>query len=90
MYVWYQIEGFIVARQNFNLTEPNERWLNKQVNAGEFANKTEAINVLVREARKNDELIARLDARRREGFTAMSKSEILDWIKDELRAEGEL
>lgn len=41
-----------MARQSISFTKPNEEWLKTQVNNDEYASKSEIVNDLIRQARK--------------------------------------
>lgn len=42
----------IMARQSISFTEPNDEWLKEQVENNEYASKSELVNDLIRQARK--------------------------------------
>jgi len=61
-----------MARQSISFTKPNEEWLKAQVNKEEYASKSELINDLIRQARKQhqvDFIRAKLDKSESSGFT---------------------
>jgi len=70
-----------MARQSISFTNPNEEWLKSQVESNEYSSKSELINDLVRQARKQqaqiDWIRAKLDKAENSGFTSDSKKEIL-------------
>ena len=41
-----------MVRQSISFTQPNDEWLKAQVNSKEYASKSELINDLIRQARK--------------------------------------
>jgi antitoxin ParD1/3/4 len=41
-----------MGRQSISFTEPNDEWLKDQVNPKEYASKSEPVNDLIRQARK--------------------------------------
>ena len=71
----------IMARQSISLTKPNDDWLKVQVNNGEYTSKSELINDLIRQARKQqvqvDFIRAKLDKSESSGFTEDTKEAIL-------------
>lgn len=77
-----------MARQSISLTTPNDEWLKAQVNSQEYASKSELINDLVRQARKQqaqvDFIKAKLDKAEKSGFTEDTKEEILAKAKSQL------
>ncbi len=68
-------------RQSISLTQPNDDWLKSQVESKEYSSKSELINDLVRQARKQqrqiDWLKAKIEKAEESGFTGDSKEEIL-------------
>lgn len=77
-----------MARQSISLTEPNDEWLKNQVESNEYSSKSELVNDLIRQARKQqaqvDFLRAKLDASEESGFTSDSKEQILAQAKQRL------
>ena len=70
-----------MARQSISLSKPNDDWLKSQVDSKEYSSKSELVNDLIRQARKQqkqiDWLKAKLDRAEKSGFTSDSKDEIL-------------
>lgn len=70
-----------MARQSISLTEPNDEWLKKIVSTKEYSSKSELVNDLIRQARKQQKKIdwisAKLERAEKSGFTNDSKQEIL-------------
>jgi len=70
-----------MARQSISFTEPNDKWLKDQVNGKEYSSKSELVNDLIRQARKQqiqiDWLKAKLEKAEQSGFTNDSKESIL-------------
>jgi len=68
-------------RQSISFTQPNDDWLKSQVESKEYSSKSELINDLVRQARKQqrqvDWISAKLEKAEKSGFTDDSKEEIL-------------
>lgn len=75
-----------MARQSISLTEPNDAWLKTQVDNKEYASKSELVNDLIRQARKQqiqiDWIRAKIDQAESSGFTGDSKEQILKQSKD--------
>ncbi len=74
-----------MVRQSISFTEPNDKWLKSQMNNKEYASKSELINDLIRQARKQhvqiDWIKAKLDKAEESGFTIESKDQILSQSK---------
>lgn len=70
-----------MIRQSITFTEPNNEWLKAQLNLKEYSSKSELVNDLIRQARKQqvqiDWLKAKLDKAENSGFTNDSKEQIL-------------
>lgn len=77
-----------MARQSISLTEPNDQWLKNQVESNEYSSKSELVNDLIRQARKQqsqvDFLRAKLNSGEESGFTTDSKEQILAQAKQSL------
>jgi len=76
----YTKYGFM-TRQSISFTEPNDKWLKSQVASKEYASKSELVNDLIRQARKQQRQIdwihSRLEQAEKSGFTKDTKSQIL-------------
>jgi len=70
-----------MARQSISLTEPNDEWLKNQVDNKEYASKSELVNDLIRQARKQEWIREKLERAEKSGFTTDSKEEILKLSK---------
>ncbi|WP_405576914.1 type II toxin-antitoxin system ParD family antitoxin [Winogradskyella sp. Asnod2-B02-A] len=70
-----------MSRQSISFTEPNDEWLKAQVNSKEYSSKSELVNDLIRQARKQqieiDWVRTKLEKAENSGFTNESKNEIL-------------
>lgn len=70
-----------MSRQSISFTEPNDEWLKAQVESKEYSSKSELVNDLIRQARKQqaqiDWIRARLDKAENSGFTEDGKEAIL-------------
>lgn len=75
----------IMARQSISLTKPNDEWLKNQVDKKEYSSKSELVNDLIRQARKQqiqiDWIRAKMEKAENRGFTDDSKYEILSQSK---------
>jgi antitoxin ParD1/3/4 len=71
----------IMSRQSISFTKPNDDWLKAQVDNQEYSSKSELINDLIRQARKQqvqvDWIRAKLEKAENSGFTNDSKESIL-------------
>jgi len=70
-----------MTRQSISFTEPNDEWIKTQVDSNEYSSKSELINDLIRQARKQQAQIdwvrAKLEKAENSGFTDQNKNEIL-------------
>lgn len=70
-----------MSRQSISFTKPNEEWLKAQVESHEYSSKSELVNDLIRQARKQqakvDWIAAKLERAEKSGFTNQSKKQIL-------------
>lgn len=70
-----------MARQSISFTKPNDEWLKAQVDSEEYSSKSELINDLIRQARKQQKQVdwirAKLIKAEQSGFTNMRPEEIL-------------
>ena len=78
-------------RQSISFTKPNDEWLKSQVESREYSSKSELINDLVRQARKQqreiDWIKAKIEKAENSGFTKDSKAEILSQSKSLLNEQ---
>lgn len=81
-----------MPRQSISFSKPNDEWLKAQVASEEYSSKSELVNDLIRQARKQqsqvDWIRAKLDKAERNGFTEDTKEQILKQSKSLL--DGEL
>ena len=70
-----------MARQSISFTQPNDDWLKSQIDSKEYSSKSELINDLIRQARKQQRQIdwinSKLEKAETSGFTDDSKEDIL-------------
>jgi len=70
-----------MSRQSISLTQPNDEWLKSQVSSKEYSSKSELVNDLIRQARKQqrqiDWISSKLELAEKSGFTEDSKEQIL-------------
>lgn len=71
--------------QSISFSKPNDEWLKAQVDNKEYSSKSELVNDLIRQARKQqvqiDWIRAKLEKSEKSGFTSESKDEILKQSK---------
>ncbi|MFL0809068.1 MAG: type II toxin-antitoxin system ParD family antitoxin [Agarilytica sp.] len=83
-----------MTRQSISLSQPNDDWLNSQVESNEFRNKSEVVNSLIRYAReaqsRTDFIRGKLIQAENSGFSDMNREEILAQSKEELKRNGQL
>jgi len=74
-----------MARKSISFTKPNDEWLNSQVDNQEYSSKSELVNDLIRQARKQQSQIdwirAKLERAEKSGFSKNSKEQILNKSK---------
>ncbi len=70
-----------MARQSISFTQPNDEWLKSQVENKEYSSKSELVNDLIRQARKQqrqiDWISSKLEKAENSGFTNDSGEQIL-------------
>jgi antitoxin ParD1/3/4 len=70
-----------MARQSISFTQPNDEWLKSQIDSKEYSSKSELVNDLIRQARKQQRKIdwirTKLEKSESNGFTNESKEQIL-------------
>ena len=80
-----------MPRQSISLSKPNDEWLKSQIESEEYSSKSELVNDLIRQARKQqtqvDWIKAKLDKAERSGFTDDTKEQILKQSKSLLNGE---
>ncbi len=80
-----------MPRQSISFTKLNDDWLKSQVDNQEYSSKSELVNDLIRQARKQqaeiDWIRAKIEKAEKSGFTSNSKSEILAKAKASVKDE---
>lgn len=81
-----------MSRQSISFTKPNDEWLKAQVDSKEYASKSELVNDLIRQARKQqrqiDWISAKIEKAEKSGFTTDTKEQILAQSKSLLNGNG--
>jgi antitoxin ParD1/3/4 len=71
-----------MPRQSISLTAQNDAWLKDHVeNIGDYANKSELVNDLIRRARRAESINKKLEIAENSGFTDQSPNELLAEFK---------
>jgi len=77
-----------MPRQSISFSKPNDEWLKSQIDSEEYSSKSELVNDLIRQARKQqaqiDWIRAKLENSERSGFTSDTKDQILKQSKSML------
>lgn len=77
-----------MPRQSISLTEKNDAWLKHHVEeAKEYASKSELVNELIRQARRNEAINQKLIDAESSGFIDQSRDDILTEFKSELKSK---
>lgn len=83
--MYFYTKRKLMARQSITITEPNDEWLKSQVESKEYSSKSELVNDLIRQARKQqaqiDWIRQKLEKAEEQGFTEQSKEQILQESK---------
>ncbi len=70
-----------MTRQSISFTEPNDDWLKAQIENKEYSSKSELVNDLIRQARKQqsqiDWISSKIERAEKSGFNTDSKKQIL-------------
>lgn len=74
-----------MPRQSISFTKPNDEWLKAQIDSEEYSSKSELVNDLIRQARKQqahiDWVRVKLENSERSGFTNETQEQILNQSK---------
>lgn len=74
-----------MPRQSISFTKPNDEWLKAQIDNEEYSSKSELVNDLIRQARKQhaqiDWIREKLAISEKSGFTNDTKEQILKQSK---------
>lgn len=77
-----------MPRQSISFTKPNDDWLKSQVSSNEYSSKSELVNDLIRQARKQQIQInwvrSKLEKAEKSGFSTETKDSILEKAKSSL------
>ena len=74
-----------MPRQSISFSKPNDEWLKAQIDNEEYSSKSELVNDLIRQARKQqaqiDWIRIKLEKSEKSGFTGDTKEQILKHSK---------
>lgn len=77
-----------MPRQSNSIPKPNDEWIKAHIEEEEYSSKSELVNDLIRQARKQqaqiDWIEAKLEKSERSGFTTDTKEQILNQSKSML------
>ena len=75
----------VMPKQSISFSEPNDEWLNSQIENDEYSSKSERVHDLIRQARNQQAQIdwvrAKLEKSESSGFTSETKEHILEQSK---------
>ncbi len=75
-----------MKRQSISFTDPNDEWLKNQIENNEYSSRSELVNDLIRQARKQQKQIdwirLKIEKAEKSGFPPDSKKQILKQSKD--------
>ncbi|MDX1451640.1 MAG: hypothetical protein R3183_03705 [Oleiphilaceae bacterium] len=75
-----------MPRQSITLTEQNDSWLREHVDQiGDYSNKSELINDLIRSARRAEAINRKLQEAEQSGIVTQSPDEMLAEFKSEIK-----
>lgn len=80
-----------MARQSITLAKQNDEWLKQQVANEEFTSKSEAVNYLIKQARRQEEYYEfvknKIEKAEKSGHSNLSKEQLLAKIKSKYISE---
>lgn len=86
------LKGQTMVRQSISVSEPNDEWLKAQVASAEYRSKSEAINDLIRQARRRqleiEHIRSELIKAEQSGFIDEQPEDLLANFKEEARQDG--
>ena len=86
------LKGLTMVRQSISVSEPNDEWLKAQVASAEYSSKSEAINDLIRQARRRqleiEYIRSELIKAEQSGFIDEQPEDLLANFKEEARQDG--
>ncbi len=84
----------MATRASLSITEPNDQWIQAQIDSKEFTSRSDVVNDLIRKARGIDAIRAKLIAAElsveERGWVEKTPDEMLDGFKEKARQDGKL
>ena len=84
----------MATRASLSISEPNERWVQSQIDSKEFSSRSEVINDLIRKAREIEDIRKRLIASElsvaEKGWVYTSQEVMLNGFRERAIADGKL
>ena len=84
----------MAKRASLSISEPNEKWIQAQIDSKEFSSRSEVVNDLIRKAREIEMIRAKLIASElatdQNGFVDKSPADMLEGFKEKARRDGKL
>ena len=81
-------------RADLSISEPNEKWIQAQIDSKTFSSRSEVLNDLIRRARQTEAIRERLKAAElsaeEHGWVTKTPEEMLDGFKEKARRDGQL
>ncbi len=82
----------MATRASLSISEPNERWVQSQIDSKEFSSRSEVINDLIRKAREIEEIRQRLIASElsasEKGWVNASQEAMLNGFRERATKDG--
>ena len=84
----------MATRASLSISEPNERWIQAQIDSKEFSSRSEVVNDLIRKVREIDAIRRRLIAAEfsveSHGWVEKTPEEMLESFKERAHRDGKL
>ena len=84
----------MATRASLSISEPNDKWIQAQIESKEFSSRSEVVNALIRKAREIEHIRERLLAAEltieASGWVEKTQEEMLQGFKDKARHDGKL
>ena len=82
----------MATRASLSISEPNERWVQSQIDSKEFSSRSEVINDLIRKAREIEDIRQRLIASElsaaEKGWVNTSQEAMLNGFRERATKDG--
>ena len=82
------------TRASLSISTPNERWIQGQIDSGEFSSRSDVVNDLIRKARELEVIRARLIAAEQSaierGWNTQTAQQLLDGFKKRADQDSKL